>query len=784
MNSSRFTKSKIKSIQGIVYRNVFPLVNRIIFFVVILLSIFGDIQEGLFLGLVTVINIIIGIVQETRALIILDNLQLLSAPKITKVSDDEGEIIIPIEQIKINDKIKLKIGDQVPCDGHLINSHSFEVSESLISGESKTFFRKTGDAVLAGSIITSGTGILLADKSYAESRIAKMTESIKSYSLSQSPIQQSLTTIIKITGYLLLVIIAFVGIRGYLIHEPTLNIIQNIGALTSALLPQGMLIITTLLFAYGASNLYHHNILLQEINSIEKISRIKNLCIDKTGTLTDNNLIVRNIYSPPKINKVIAKDLCLAYIKGTDEQSQTMQAIKNSLDGTYEGDILEYISFSSTRQFGAVRIANTKNDNIVLAGAPDIFLPYFKNNTDKIWLEQFINSEGKKGKRIVCFVSAKSKILPQTLSKIKLSVICIYVLENNLREGIIDAINYFHTRDVRIRIISGDNLETVQAVATLANIKSINNAITGPELENWSELNYIENAPKYSIFARVKPEQKEKIIKALKFDGYTAMIGDGANDVLAMKSADMSIAIFDGSQATRQIASMILTKNSFADLPNGVKLSETIIENIEIYASVFFNQVFLAFFFFVMLTLLGYSFPFTPLNMTFIGYFTIGLPGFLIFYWIMKPIHINILKKEGSFLRRVIPFALVSAIPSSLVAIYAFNSTLQQTENTEPTGLVVILFIILGVLFFMTSPSVYSGPISKTQKVEFILLIFAEFFSVYILISLPVLAEFYDINKTSLKSFLEIVPLVILCGVIQYIIAKQFFIGKLSNSTN
>ena len=674
--SLHVSRRQLEAILAIIARNVFLLINGIILVVVILLAVFGDVREGIFLGLLTVLNMILGCAQEINAWLNLEKLQLLAAPKVTRMNEDGTESVILAEEIREKDKIKLKAGDQAPCDGILSSSHGFEVSEALITGESNDFLRKPGDRVLAGSIITSGSGVLEVEKVFAESRIALMTKSIKKYSLILSPIQQSINTIVKYTGYALLVVILFVVGRGFLVHESTVNIIQTIGALASDLLPQGMVVIITLFFSYGAAHLYRRNVLLQEVNAIEKMGRIKNLCMDKTGTLTDNNLIIERLQVAPGVSEKNAEASITAYAQSSGDSSQTIEAIKKMFPVGYSGNIIDSLGFSSSRQFGATHIKDDVGERVVLAGAPDVFLQYFATAEDKAWVQKYIDTEAKIGKRLICFVRSDIKALPQDLSGMKLSAVAVVILNNNLREGVKEAIQFFQDRGVAIRIISGDSPETVQAVAAAAGVNNYDAVTTGAELEAWTAADFLKNIHQYTIFARIKPEQKERIIEVLKQDGFTAMIGDGANDALAIKKADLGIAMFDGAQATRQVASVVLVKNSFSDLPNGVKLADSVIQNIKICASLFFNQVFLGLLFFIALTVAGYSFPFTALNFTFTSYFAIGLPGSLIFYWIIRPVHPEVLKDDKSFLRQVLPFAFISAIPQAIVVALAFYGSL------------------------------------------------------------------------------------------------------------
>lgn len=766
--------SGFQAITAIISRNVFLLINGIIFAVVILLAIFGDVQEGIFLGLITVLNMTLGCVQEITAWLALQKLQLLSMPKMIRINPDHTESIVLTEELKEKDKIKFKTGDQVPCDGVLIASHGFEVNEGLITGESTNFLRKPGDNVFAGSIVTAGSGILEIQKVFTESRIALMTKSIKKYSLVLSPIQHSINTVIKYTGYGLLVVIFFVVGRGLLVHEATVTVIQTIGALTSDLLPQGMALIITLFFSYGAVHLYRRNVLLQEVNAIEKIGRIKNLCMDKTGTLTDNQIVAEHAYVAPGVDEHYANDSIAAYIKGSGDSSQTINAVQKISPGEYVGSIVDSLGFSSARQFGAVHMKDTDGERVVVVGAPDVFLPYFKNSSDKEWVQQHINSDAKIGKRLICFAQSNGDKLPSSLSGIELSALSLFVLNNNLREGAKESVQFFQDRGVVIRIISGDHYETVQAVAAMAGVNNINAVITGAELETWTPSDFLEKTRRYTIFARTKPEQKEKIIEALKKDGFTAMVGDGANDALAIKKADLGIAMFDGAQATRSIASIVLVKNSFADLPNGVKLADSIIQNIKMCASIFFNQVFVGLFFFIAVTIGGYSFPLTPLNFTFINYFTVGLPGFLLFYWVIRPAHANIPRDDMSFLKQILPFACISAIPQAVIATFAFYGSLERIQSHGPTSLVLLTLIILGFVFFIFTPLVYSGPVTRKQKKQFCLLGVIEIISIVTLMNIPFIATFYNLKIPPLSGIAELVPFLAVYVIVQYGIARWF----------
>ncbi|MFA6227238.1 MAG: HAD-IC family P-type ATPase [Candidatus Paceibacterota bacterium] len=766
----------------IISRNVFLFTNGIIFVVVILLSIFGDTRSALFLGCITLLNIFFGLIQDINAWVQLERLQLLTAPHVIRINKDQTEESILADHIKKSDLIKLKIGDQVPCDSVLIKAHSFEINEGLITGESDSISKTVSDYLLAGSVVTAGSGVIRIESAFHESRITRMTEGIKKYSIRLSPIQSSINLFIKYCGYILAVVLGFVIIRGFLIHEPAIRIIKNIGALTSALMPVGLFFATTLFFAYGAARLFRRHVLLQEVNATEKLGRIKNLCMDKTGTLTENTLVVEDIYVPPEVSIESAQDLTMAYIQGTGDSSQTLNAVKKFIGIKYRGDVVDSLSFSSWRRYGAVSIKKESEDLIVFGGAPDVFLPHISNIVEKKWLQDFLDKEAHDGKHVWCVMKVKGVNIPHDLSKVEFSIVAVYVFYNNLRGGIKHTINFFQERGVHIRIISGDNPETVCAVAALAGVKNPDNIITGKEMEEWSRSEFEEKVGSYTIFARIIPEQKEKIVEAFKKDGFTAMVGDGANDALAIKKADLGIAMFDGAPATRQLAAIVLTNNSFTAMPGGVTLADSIIRNVEIFSSIFLNLTFVGFFLFIFVSLFGYAFPLTPLNITLINYFTVGIPGILISYWTIMPSGRIDSQSTVPFLKNILPFAVSSSIIQTIFIAIIFIISPIYMKLAESNLLVIIAYIISGFTFFAFTPYVYRGIISKMQKLQILSLALIEVVLFLFVLKMPIIATFFDTTNL-IPSFsvsnISIIS-VALCFLVysQYRLAKYFVLKK------
>jgi cation-transporting ATPase E len=776
MNNIITHKIKLGELKYIIFRNVFLLTNGIIFAVVVLLLVFGQTRAGLFLGIISLVNLGLGLAQDIHAWLALENLQLLTAPRVLRINLEGGQESVLTEQINKGDRIKLTLGDQIPCDSVLVDSQNLEINEGLITGESSSVPKSTNDRLQAGSIVTAGSGIIKTETVFYESRIARMTEGIKKHSLNLSPIQQSVNLVVKYSGFVLLAAIAYAIARGMATNEPIVGIVLNVGALASMLVPQGLVFAITLFFAYGAANLFQKHVLLQEVNATEKLGRIKNLCMDKTGTLTQNVLSVEDMHTAADVTQQKSRELVAGYLKGNGETSEIIRAVRESVKTDFKGEAIETLPFSSWRQFGAVRIKRDGKETVVLAGAPDVFLPHISNESQKQWLAELLGKTSAEGKRVVCFGQTTAQALSRDLSAADISPVALFVFHNNIREGISKTVEFFQNRGVRIRIISGDNPQTASSVAKASGINLSDQIITGPEMANWGQTDYDAKVKSYTIFARIVPEQKEKIIEAFKKDGFTAMVGDGANDALAIKKADLGIAMFDGAPATRQLSAIVLTDNSFEALPGGVELADDVIKNIEIFSSMFFCQTFAGLFLFIILSLLGQQYPLTPFNITLINYFTIGIPGLLISYWTIRPPQKILPVGSKPFLKRILPFAVWSAVlqTAGTVLIYAISPAYLKT--VPPNTLVVLAFIAFGFTFFAVAPFVYQGLLNGIKKTQILILGITELFLLIIVFKIQLLTIFFNVPALHLSNpnIIETLLIIAVGCLLQYFLARRF----------
>jgi len=379
------------------------------------------------------------------------------------------------------------------------------------------------------------------------------------------------------------------------------------------------------------------------------------------------------------------------------------------------------------------------------------------------------------GKRVLGMARATEPGLPKDLQNSHLSIIAIFIFENTLRQGIISAIKFFQDRGIKIRVLSGDNAQTVETVAKSVGITGAENVVTGKIMESWSENDFEKQAHNFTVFAQILPEHKVKLVQAFKKDGFTAMVGDGVNDALAMKKSDLGIAMFDGVPVTRQLADVVLMTNSFSDLPGAVEVADHFIRSIEISSGVYINMSLAGLFFFIIISFFGYSFPLTPLNITFINYFTVGFSGLLISYWALRPSGKILRTDDRPFLKRIMPLVFFCAIVEAIgMALVLFLSP-AYLKNSSSNTLVMLAMILFGFLFLLFGTNVYCGILTKKEKRQLFLLGVFQIVVCYLALQIPLALRFFNITTPYPPlSFVGKTLLIILaCALAQYLIVKK-----------
>lgn len=752
----------LKDLGPIILRNVFSLVAIIIGGLSILLILLGDTRDGLFLAVVIVINIVIGIIQELRARLSLEKLQATTA-QIYTVSRASKNLKLYTEDIQIDDQVSLALGDQVPVDGVIQASAGCECNEALLSGESDNIAKKIGDKILAGSIVVAGTVTITAQKNADESYLAGMTQNLKKYKRSLSPIQMSLLRFIQIMACLLAVIAAVILLRTYLNGESFVSGIVQIAAIASTIIAEGLILASTAFFVYGAVRLARKKVLLQQINAIETIGRMAIVCVDKTGTLTENQpefeTLVSYQDSPAAINEL--RKLLATYVAAESATTATIQALKTATAKAKPYAFGEVLPFSSARKYAAARLKSSKGSKILVIGASDFFVPLLSKDQKK-WVsthaQEFADSAGR-----VLFVGIATDGELDKLKSLKnLEVAGLIVLSNALKSGTKDTIHFLQKRGVQVIVISGDNPHTVRAVADLAGINNSKHTLSGTQVETMTDQELAAVILKHPLFARILPSQKQRIIEACQANGtLVGMIGDGANDALAIKQANVGIAMFSGAPATRQIADVVLLNDSFAAVPHGIELSDTIITTLEMIACLFFSRVWAGLLLLFGTIVFNVDYPFSPRNITLLNLFIVGFP---IILWTLWPRHRARSLHEPSFLTRTLPFSIANAILIALVTLVTYLSAKYGIglANSQTNMVTYLVFLIMSVFTISLIPLAIGTIKDRKQQ----LVIWAGFavmaVVVLIICTYPVAAQFFVLQPMGLKPTLAVV--LIGCG--------------------
>jgi cation-transporting ATPase E len=766
-----------KNLGDVLIQNTVNLVNGIFLAVSLLLLVFGEVHESLFLGGVIFLNLTIGIIQDLRAKVALEKLRILLAPKIIRIKKDGGEEEIRLDQVVKNDTLKISLGDQIPADGEVVESGNLEVNEALITGESNYIRKKGGDSVLAGSVVMAGYASMRVENRPRDSYVSVMTEKLKKYDPNPSPIQKTLNSFVKYMSYVLLMIVIYVIGHGLTVNELFVSMIKDIGALTGTLVPQGLILSTTMLFAYGALKLSKERVLMQEINASEKLGRIKNLCIDKTGTLTISRPVMEEIVLYGDNDHYAVEQIAMGYINANNDGSGIAKAIQEKINSPFNGTVIDAVPFSSERKYGGATLRIGEKFLKVVMGAPDILMDTVQDDNERRWLSEQVNYYASKAKRLLLLAEDASRPSEQSSGIVVLRPLALFVLSDRLRRGTEKIIDFFQKKGVRIRVISGDNPQTVKAVAEQAGIQYTDMVITGPEMDFWDDVQYEERVPAFHLFARIKPAQKEKIVKLLKKSGFTAMIGDGANDALAIKKADLGIAMFDGAQATRKIAQVVLVDNSFVALPKGVHIAEAIITNVELIASIFFNKVVMGLVLFLIMAFLGYSYPLSPSNTTIINYFTVWLP---MVYWTMFLSVGEEMGEKISFKKKILPFSLINGMIMAGAAALVFMLVPGVLKNSDSNSLIVVTLVALGYWFFVLAALNYDTIPNEKQASLLAILGLAVMAVMAAAIYATPASKFFDLQVPTLIQMAITAGIIFVAGFMQYLVASRWFKHKLS----
>lgn len=628
--------SASRSYWDIIYHNIFNPIHIIFYLIGIALVSVGQLGDALASVWLVLINAVVGTIQEMRAKRKLDQIALLTRPKVTVIRDNKQQDIDPAELV-LGDVILVAPGDQIVVDGKVLADDQIEVDESLLTGESDLITKKSGEDLLSGSFCVTGQTLFEATRVGKDAYANQLTEKAKKFQVNYTPLQQQSNTIIRFMVLIAIFIGVMVLLGARISDIPEVRRVQ-ISAVIIGLIPTGLLLMIILGYSQAAVRLAKKGALIQQSNAIESVSNVTILCTDKTGTLTTNRITYHDVY-PVGFDEADLKRSLGIFAKSASTSNKTSQAISDGLVGTPQ-PFSDEVPFSSARKWSALSFANAdKKDGALhgtyVLGAPEMLSSHLDIDTDTL---QQIESRTEQGLRVLIFAgnsestdihdSNQEPALPQ------LELLGVVSLADELRPHLKEAITSFEENEVGLKIISGDNPQTVAALARQAGLPGELKAISGPELAQMNDGEFIQAVQEYSIFGRITPNQKESLVAALhEQEEYVAMIGDGVNDVLSLKKADVGIAMESGSSATRGVAKMILLGDSFGALPLAFTEGQRIVNGLKDILRLEVSRTIYLSLLMVAIPLIGLGFPFTPRQAMVFAFFATGGPTLGLSFW-------------------------------------------------------------------------------------------------------------------------------------------------------
>ena len=638
--SNKTSKVKSKTLTEIIIENLFSVFNIIIFFVVVFLFYFylhtidkRLLMDSVGVSIVAFFNTILAIFQEIRAKIALDKVSLM-LQKTTIVLRDGKETSVDNSDIVLDDVIALKRGDQVIADGKVLFSTKIHVDESLITGESLHLSKNENDNLFSGSFCVSGNGYYKVEKIGDECYAAVITKMAKRYKFSATPLQSKINQMVKFLFLTALILVALELIFGRETNYGEVRMIRKIASIIIALIPQGLVLMISVIYAYGVLRISKIGAIINKLNAIESFSNIKVVCMDKTGTITQNNLAVTSInYMSPNLPDSLVKKILVAYALSSSEQNETIRTV-SLIDLEVKAEIIDELPFNSELKFSAAKISIPKYDiyeQTFILGAFDILI----NMTSLISPWEIIESEKLSDFRNLLFGRLPDNIsledLKNGINRKMITPLAVISINDQVRIDAAETIRSFRQKGIEFKILSGDSPGSVRAILQDLNwnVKETE-IITGVELDSINDDQLYDTVKTGIVFARLRPQQKLRIIKSLRGQNiYTAMIGDGVNDIPAIKESDIGIAMEEGSKSTKEIADIVLLKNRFSLLPEIFNEGNKIVNTSGAVSKLFLTKNFMVVFVTLFSLILVREFPLTPTRISLFNVFAIGLPAFI-----------------------------------------------------------------------------------------------------------------------------------------------------------
>ena len=754
----------------IIRRNLMSPIVIAIFLLALALLYAGERRDAWFISVVIAVNTIIGVVQEVRAKYALKQLELMSSPRARLVRGDEVAEVM-YDALQVGDEILLEAGDELPADGVVLSARGLEVNESMLTGESASIDKKKHDEVYAATTVIAGSARVRVTAVGDATKAGAISATLKQYTPRLTPLQQAIQNAITFLTYCAIVLSLLVFARYRIAGFESVRILKTIITSAITIVPEGLLLASSLLLAFGSLKLAQAKVLPQKLSAIEAMALLNILCTDKTGTLTSDEITLERV-EPFGGSDEPVKQLAAMVAHETSGGNATGQAIITALDLPYEYTVDDILAFSSARKFAGVRARVDGRVRTLIMGAPEYVARMAPLSTVE---QQQIEKWTDDGLRVLLLAEFDDNNTPlKSLKTGSGRPLAVVLLRNLLRDGVVDTVAFLQRQGVNIRVISGDNPRTVQYVARAAGINNPDTAITGAELAELDESAFAAAADQHTIFARVLPEQKEHLIAHFSQQNhqFTGMVGDGVNDALALKKADLGVAMYAGAPASRRVADIILLNNSFNSLPLGMRLGNQIMQAIEVIATLFFHKIIYGLVLLAVTLVLGVIHPYAPRHITFLNIFLVTMPTIM---WTLFPPRSHRRINPHNFWRdtlgAVTPIALVSGAAVSIT--YLMLRAMQPHDQDTVSTMTVLVATFFGVyLVFLVGPmlGVVLDRRAKTARMLYIaaaLLVASTSFAV------PLLRRFFDFTIPTLAMIGPVAGVVVIAALLQWHLARR-----------
>ncbi|HEX5541825.1 MAG TPA: HAD-IC family P-type ATPase [Micromonospora sp.] len=673
-----------RSLGQILRANLLTRFNAIIATLGVLVLIFGQSIDALFL-LVIVVNSSIGVLQELRAKRTLDRLALQAETPV-RVRRDGQEASIPPHEVVVDDLVLLGPGEKVPVDGRVREADGFEVDESALTGEAEPVEKQPGDELLSGTFVTAGSGSFSATRVGPDAYAARLASEASRFDLADSELMAAINRFLRLITWIIVPVAVLLVARQLTIGSSLPDAVVGSVAGVGPMIPEGLVLMTSVAFAVGVIRLGRRRCLVQELPAVEVLARVDTLCIDKTGTLTETGMTVREVRPLDGVPPELVRAALGALARAEANPNRTMQAVAAALpDSGWQAS--ETWPFSSARKYSG---ASFLEQGTWLIGAPDVLLP--DGDPARMAAEEFAAT----GLRVLVLARTSRLADPNRQAA------ALLLLDQRLRADAAETMRYFAAQHVDVKVVSGDNPAAVGSIAGRVGVPGAEHPVDARTLPE-DRFVFAEAVTGTTVFGRVTPQQKRKLIGALhKRDHTVAMTGDGVNDVLAMKDADLSVAMGTGSGAARAVAKVVLLDDNFTALPHVLREGRRVLANIERVANLFLTKTVYAVLLAVLISVAHLPFPFLPRHLTLIGTLTIGVPGFFL----------ALAPTDERARPGLVPRVLRFAVPAGLMAALATFTTYGLARANPRSDLVadrsaatLTLFLVAyWVLVIITRP--------------------------------------------------------------------------------